>query len=58
MKPNELRGTENMQEWEIIWHSGRKETVQAKNYTEAHRKAHNRANWVELGPVFKIGLVA
>jgi hypothetical protein len=46
-----------MQTWKIIWHSGRKETVQASGYTEAHRKAHNRVNWIELGPVFKIGLV-
>lgn len=47
-----------MNNWEIIWHSGRKEIVKAADYREAHRKAHNRTNFRELGPVFKIGLAA
>ena len=46
-----------MKTWEIIWHSGRSETIQAEDYREAHRKAHNRVNWRELGPVYKIGIV-
>lgn len=45
-----------MRQWIITWHSGKSETIEAEDYAEAHRKAHNRANWTHIGPVYSIAL--
>lgn len=45
-----------MRNWNIAWENGRTETVKAADYREAHRKAHNRVDWIALGRVVKIAL--